>query len=154
MEPCNIKDLLEEKEIKPSLHRIKILDYLMVKKNHPTVEMIYADLSTDIPTLSKTTIYNTLKTFIEKGIVQLITIEENEARFDAAVEHHAHLKCIKCSSLYDVETNTDILKLKSIDGHQILESQLYFQGVCNVCNLWMFIISICRGSAKSPTKIA
>ena len=136
MEYLNTKDILDKNGIKPSLHRIKILDYLMTNRRHPTVEKIYNDLSQDIPTLSKTTIYNTLKTLLKTGIVQAITIEENEVRFDATTECHAHLKCIKCGQLFDVSLDTDLLYLKSIDGHQIHENHIYFKGICNRCNLY------------------
>ena len=60
METTEIKNILSKNGIKPSLHRMKILDYLLKMKNHPTVDTIYKDISGDIPTLSKTTVYNTL----------------------------------------------------------------------------------------------
>ena len=57
---------LSAHNIKPSLQRLAIYSYLLEKKNHPTVDMIYSDLHPSMPTLSKTTVYNTLKLFIEK----------------------------------------------------------------------------------------
>ncbi|MFC1669732.1 Fur family transcriptional regulator, partial [Spirochaetota bacterium] len=114
MESLQISDILSEKGVKPSLHRIKIYEYLAAKKNHPTADMIYKDISGDIPTLSKTTIYNTLRTFYDNDIVQAITIEENEVRFDADMMHHAHFKCSKCGSIYDVEIDNPIFSAKSI----------------------------------------
>ena len=62
----NIGEYLKAHEIKPSYQRIKIFQYLVENKNHPTVDMIYKALCTEIPTLSKTTVYNTLNLFIEK----------------------------------------------------------------------------------------
>ena len=37
--------------------------------NHPTVETIYKELIDEIPTLSKTTVYNTLKQFVNILII-------------------------------------------------------------------------------------
>ena len=37
------------------------MEYLMAHRTHPTVDEIYLALSPSIPTLSKTTVYNTLK---------------------------------------------------------------------------------------------
>ena len=64
---------------------------------------IYCDLSNDIPTLSKTTVYNTLKLFVENGITSTLTIEENEVRYDAIMTEHAHFKCDGCGTIYDIE---------------------------------------------------
>ena len=61
----NIGHYLKSKSIRPSLQRIRILEYLIKNRNHPTVEMIYNELLCEMPTLSKTTIYNTLKLFVE-----------------------------------------------------------------------------------------
>jgi Fur family transcriptional regulator, peroxide stress response regulator len=133
MELSEIKNILSKNGIKPSLHRMKVLEYLMRMKNHPTVDTIYKNISGDIPTLSKTTVYNTLKTFQESGIVQAITIEDNEVKYDVTTEKHAHFKCNRCSQLFDLPVDTKVLHLKSIGGHLIKESQLYFKGICKSC---------------------
>ena len=51
--------------IHPSVQRIAIMDYLIKHRTHPTVDEVYTALSDEIPTLSKTTVYNTLKLFAE-----------------------------------------------------------------------------------------
>jgi Fur family transcriptional regulator, peroxide stress response regulator len=133
MESSEIKNILSRNGIKPSLHRMKVMEYLMRMKNHPTVDTIYKNISDDIPTLSKTTVYNTLKTFQESGIVQAITIEDNEVKYDATVDKHAHFKCSRCGQLFDLPIDTKVLHLRSIGGHLIKESQLYFKGICKSC---------------------
>jgi Fur family transcriptional regulator, peroxide stress response regulator len=133
MKSLQASEILKESGIKPSLHRIKILEYLIEKKNHPTVDLIFKDISGEIPTLSKTTIYNTLKTFHENNIVQLLTIEGNEVKYDVILEKHAHFKCIRCEKLYDLSVSTKPLTLKNIDGHKILDGQLSYRGICKNC---------------------
>lgn len=133
MESLQIKDLLENAGIKPSLHRLKILDYLFRNRNHPTVDTIYRDIHSEIPTLSKTTIYNTLKSLVEKNIVLAITIEDKEVRFDACTDNHAHLKCVSCNELYDIDLDSAIYQIKSIEGHRIIQTHVYFRGICKKC---------------------
>ncbi|HNR88091.1 MAG TPA: Fur family transcriptional regulator [Spirochaetota bacterium] len=130
----DVVQLLEEKHIKPSLHRIKILEYLMVHRNHPNVDMIYKAIGKEIPTLSKTTIYNTLKIFQESGIVQFLTVEENEVRFDATMQHHAHFRCVTCGAVHDIELSSKVFEMESVDGHRITGSQIYFFGHCRDCS--------------------
>lgn len=58
---------LEDCGLRPSVQRLLIMDYLLSHHTHPTVEEVYRDLCKKCPTLSKTTVYNTLRLFSEKG---------------------------------------------------------------------------------------
>lgn len=133
MKSLQAKEILENNNIKPSLHRLRILQYLLENRTHPTVDMIYQDIIGEIPTLSKTTIYNTLKTFLDKHVVLAITIEDNEVRFDAYVHDHGHFKCVECGNLYDVDINVKGLNFSEIEGHSISEKHYYFKGTCKNC---------------------
>ena len=97
----NIKEYLLEHNIKPSYSRIHIMEYLLSKKSHPTVDEIYKELAKDIPTLSKTTVYNTLSIFADNNIARVVTIEDNETRYDADMLNHGHFKCKSCGVVYD-----------------------------------------------------
>ena len=72
----NARDYLEKCGIKPSLQRIAVVEYLMENRIHPTADDIYHALCILVPTLSKTTVYNTLKLFAYQGAVQVLTIKE------------------------------------------------------------------------------
>lgn len=130
----NIGEYLKAHEIKPSYQRIKIFQYLVEKRNHPTVDMIYKALCTEIPTLSKTTVYNTLNLFIEKKIVNVIVIEENETRYDSVMGVHGHFKCEKCGEIFDVDIDEEILKDKLSEKYEIKEQHYYFKGICQDCS--------------------
>jgi len=69
-------DRLLEHNIKPSMQRIAIMEYLMEHPIHPSADDIYTALSPSMPTLSKTTVYNTLKLFSEQGAALMLTIDE------------------------------------------------------------------------------
>ena len=93
---------LEEKNIRPSVQRMAIYNFLAENPVHPTVDTIYTALSPQMPTLSRTTVYNTLRQFSECGLVQTITIEDGELRYDADTSNHLHFKCIKCGKIFDI----------------------------------------------------
>jgi len=124
---------LTTNNIKPSLQRLKIFEYLHDNKQHPTVDRIYTDLVGEMPTLSKTTVYNTLKLFIDNGITSTFTIDGNEARYDAIMEEHAHFKCNECGYVYDVEIDTLKLKFNKLNDFQIDNTNIYLKGKCNKC---------------------
>lgn len=134
----NLKDMLIKNGISPSYHRLKIYEYLWGNKTHPTADDIYNAIIKQIPTLSKTTIYNTLKTFGEKGLVSNITIEDNEVRYDAEISFHGHFKCTVCGILYDIDPEHIVIEKKTgpgkkIEGHLITEKQVYYKGICKKC---------------------
>ena len=129
----NLAKTLNEKDIKPSYQRIKILEYLITKRSHPTVDKIFNDLLKEIPTLSKATVYNTLDLFKEANLARIITIENNETRYDAKVASHGHFKCESCGSIYDFEVNIDNLSTDSLEHFKINEKNVYFRGICPKC---------------------
>ena len=130
----SVGDFLKSHDIKPSYQRVKIYEFLKNSKEHPTVDVIYSALNPEIPTLSKTTVYNTLKVFIEKGIAMAITIDENEVRFDADVDMHGHFKCYNCHNVFDFNME-DLEMPPMLNGFQIMERQLFYYGLCDHCNL-------------------
>jgi Fe2+ or Zn2+ uptake regulation protein len=129
----NIGDFLKTNNIKPSYQRIKIYEYLMGTTEHPTVDTIYRALLGEIPTLSKTTVYNTLNLFVDNNIALLITIEENEARYDADTSVHGHFKCDNCGAVLDFRTDLSDLLITQLEGCSVTEKHIYFRGTCGAC---------------------
>lgn len=124
-------EILSERGVKPSYQRIRIYDYLVCMKNHPTAETIFNELHSELPTLSKTTVYNTLHLFCRKGIVQSIEIEENEVRFDADISRHGHFKCNQCGCVYDFSIQD--ISYTELDGFLINSQKVFFYGLCGDC---------------------
>jgi Fe2+ or Zn2+ uptake regulation protein len=119
-----LKDVLKTKDLKPTYQRIKILEYLDKHGNsHPTVEMIYEALCRKIPTMSMTTVYNTLNAFLEKGLVSEVTITGTEVRYDFK----------KCGKIIDIDIKCPIADKKKIYGHKIEEFHRYIKGICKDC---------------------
>lgn len=128
-----IRGFLESKGVKPSFQRLKILEYLLKHRNHPSVDTIFQALGDDIPTLSKTTVYNTLSLFTQKGIVASLTVVNNELRYDVLKDPHAHFQCAICSRLYDIPLKNDLFLTDFIEEHQVEDIQVTFKGVCKNC---------------------
>jgi Fe2+ or Zn2+ uptake regulation protein len=127
-------EALRNHGIPPSLQRIKILEYLHKNRIHPTVDVIYKNLINDIPTLSKTTIYNTLKAFVDKGLITELSIFENESRYDINTHSHIHFRCDNCNQIYDLDFPSLFVEDQMIEGHKIREQHVYLKGTCAKCN--------------------
>ena len=131
----SLKSILEEKGIKPTYQRLKVFEYMNKNTiNHPTVEMIYERLLKDIPTISMTTVYNTLSVFLEKGLVSAITITGTEMRYDFNTVSHHHFLCKHCGQIIDIEVTCPFSEgKKSNHGHRVEEVHGYFKGICKDC---------------------
>jgi Fur family peroxide stress response transcriptional regulator len=128
-----LKEELKLKHINLSFQRLKVLEYLAQNHNHPTVDRIYTDLQRDISTLSRTTVYNTLRILLEAGLVRTITIEDNEVRYDIEVKDHGHFKCESCGTIYNFSVDMDSLTSKDLSRFMINDRSVYFKGICPSC---------------------
>lgn len=127
----DIKNFLKGHNIKPTLIRVKILEYLWNTREHPDADMIFEEISKFIPTLSKASVYNTLNLFLQHNIIQEIKIENEQIRYDGFTGRHAHFKCIKCGKLIDVEL--ECKDCRPLIKGKILQEHIYFVGICEEC---------------------
>mgnify|MGYP003429594140 CR=1 FL=1 len=125
---------LQNAGIRPSLQRIAIYAYMCEHPVHPDVETVYDDLYPIYPTLSKTTVYNTLKLFEENKIVRSIKIEDDKLRFDADMSEHVHFKCTKCGKIFDIPMNQDLQGYSLPKGFETSKIQLNLWGLCPDCS--------------------
>ena len=130
---AEVGNRLLEFGIKPSLQRIAIMEYLMEHWTHPTADVIFSDLYPSIPTLSKTTVYNTLKLLEEQGAIQAIHIDEKNLRYDADISLHAHFKCKQCGAIHDLPLKEGSLEISDSEDFILTEYQVYCKGYCKQC---------------------
>ncbi len=125
------QERLQRHEIKPSVQRMAVLDYLMNNPVHPTADMIFNALYPSIPTLSKATVYNTLNLLTEKGVIKMITIDEKNARYDANENPHMHFKCSTCGEIHDIAFLPPAIE--GLQNYQITDMHIYCRGICPNC---------------------
>lgn len=126
--------LLLKFDIKPSVQRTAVMDFLLNNRIHPTIDEIYMALSPIMPTLSKTTVYNTLDLFVEKGAVRALAIDEKNARFDVDISDHAHFICRQCGAVHDIfNLPKETYRIPENTGFKIDAVEVSYTGICNVC---------------------
>jgi Fe2+ or Zn2+ uptake regulation protein len=124
---------LKEQNVKLSNRRMKVLKYLSENQHHPTVDQIYNGLLNEVPNLSKTTVYSTLRTLMEAGLVKVINIEDNETRYDVVTETHGHFKCEDCGTILNFAVDIQSFSTEELKGFKIVDRNVYFKGVCPKC---------------------
>ncbi len=126
-------ELLRAHGVRPSHQRVHVLGHLLAHPEHPTVEAIHAALLPSMPTLSKTTVYNTLGVLCQAGLVRMVKIEGHEARYDAVLSEHGHCRCDRCGRIDDFEIDIGLLIRTLPEGFRIRQRDVYLHGLCRAC---------------------
>jgi Fur family transcriptional regulator, peroxide stress response regulator len=84
---------LKKSNLKVTPQRMAVLEALNNLKKHPTADNIKEYVLKNHPNIAVGTIYRTLETFVEKGVVKKVKTEKDIMRYDAILERHHHLYC-------------------------------------------------------------
>ncbi len=124
---------LKSRNIRLSYQRLMVLEYLRRNLSHPTVDQVFTALQKHIPTLSRTTVYTTLRVLTEAGLTQALTIEDGEIRYDLRTQGHGHFQCDACGKIRDFTLDIDKLSSPDLRDCRILNKNVYFNGLCPDC---------------------
>ena len=131
---AELREELIKAGIRPSVQRLAIFEYVRQSCEHPTAEVVYEALCDELGSLSLTTVYNTLKLFVDAGLISMLTIDDTFRCFDGNRSCHAHFRCDRCGRIVDLEMKKDFLSLvEGLDNYVINDAQLYLKGLCPVC---------------------
>lgn len=126
----------KKEKLKLTPQRIAIYEMLKSTKAHPSAESIYDSIKDQYPTMSLATVYKTLKTLAQIGLIQEINVGEGNFRYDANALPHPHIMCINCGRVDDID-GADLGFIndyaKNYTDYNILSSKVYFYGVCPNC---------------------
>jgi len=125
--------ILKQNQLKITPQRLAIMKYLDEHRTHPTADRIYIDLKEKNPALSKTTVYNSVETLKEHGIIQSLTISGSELRYDFENKMHHHFLCTKCGTIIDIDIKCPNIGKIIESGHNVEEVHGYFKGICKKC---------------------
>lgn len=117
--------------------RNAIYDCLCQSKAHPSAEVIYTQLKTEIPDLSLGTVYRNLNLFKQQGLAISVATVHGVERFDGNTSPHVHFICSDCAAVIDLE-EMEVPKSLSIaaersSGGKVAECNLCFTGTCRNC---------------------
>lgn len=108
----------------------------MPENHHPSPEEVYAKVRKLIPSISQATVYKTLHTFVEHGILRELSPHHGTLRVDINTHTHHHLFCTECKSVVDIEEDDlDPVKFKRRlpKGFRVERVSVEIQGLCEKC---------------------
>ena len=125
---------LKDCGLKVTPQRIAVFDAVINLNNHPRAENITEFIKNNHPNIATGTVYKTLETLVQCGIIKKVKTDRDVMRYDAIIEKHHHLYCSETDRIedyYDNELNDIIdnyLKKKSIPDFTIEEIKLQIVG--------------------------
>jgi Fur family peroxide stress response transcriptional regulator len=89
--------------LKVTHQRLHIYRELIKVDDHPTAETLYSRLRTAMPTLSLDTVYRTLGTLEQHGLIKRVQTVNAQARYEARMNVHHHFICCNCEKVIDFD---------------------------------------------------
>ena len=122
--------------LKYSRQRESIKANLMDRRDHPTADMVYADIRKIFPNISLGTVYRNLALLSDLGEIRKFAGEGGAERYDWKTEPHNHFTCRRCGCVQDIDgQQINMLREQAdqqFDG-RIDDCSIMFYGVCAGC---------------------
>ncbi|MEW6248115.1 MAG: Fur family transcriptional regulator [Nitrospirota bacterium] len=134
--PVRLQQRFQEKGLKLTPQRLAIYQMLMNTEAHPTADDIYHAVKQTFPMLSLNTVYYTLTALKEAGLIWEVPVEHASSRYDANMDQHHHLVCVRCGKIEDLYDETlDHLRPSAAHqrGFDIRTHRVEFRGYCEPC---------------------
>ena len=129
-------DALRAHGIVVTAQRLAVLR-AVAKAPHSTADHVAGLARTDIGSISKQSVYDTLNSFVERGIVRRIQPIGSPALYEDRVgDNYHHVMCRSCGAVGDVDCavgERPCLHASQTHGFAIDEADVTYWGLCPQC---------------------
>ncbi len=125
--------------IKHSKQRDAIRQFLMSRTDHPTAEVVYANVIKEFPSISLGTVYRNLSFLVENGQAIKVPCEDGSVHFDGNVHPHYHFQCKTCGAVLDldmdgIEEAQSLNRAAAANFKGMIDGNVtFFYGTCPDC---------------------
>lgn len=132
----DFRDKCARHKLRITPQRTAIYKELIKRNDHPSAEFIYKSVRKTLPNISFDTVYRTLLTFTEAGLLDIVEGYSGQKRFEPNLNPHHHLRCLKCGGITDFANKAyDSIKVPGNleKGFRVLSKKVVLEGVCEKC---------------------
>ena len=127
-----ILEKLRKSGLRATPQRIAIYEALE-SFGHAKPEAVFEKVRKKFEGISIATVYSSLNTLAEKGVISRLILSDNSQYFDITNIPHSHFVCRECGTVFDVEdricpSGIEAKKIGKIDFYNLV-----YYGVCNRC---------------------
>ena len=98
----DVSQLLESHGIRPTQQRVKVAQVLLAAPTHMTADQLLATLKQSPSRVSKATVYNTLKLFVDHGLARQIHLDPDRCVYDSTMAPHHHFQNVETGEMIDI----------------------------------------------------
>jgi len=134
VESENIQACLTAHKLRITPQRVAVYEAILCLGNHPTAEEILDFVRIRHPNIALGTVYNTLETFMEKGMISKLQTDGDIMRYDVVKVRHHHLYCsdpLQIRDYFDEELNgylEEYFRSREIPGFRVDDIKVYIIG--------------------------
>jgi Fur family peroxide stress response transcriptional regulator len=148
-----LETISRQRNLPVTVQRRVVLDALLDRHDHPTVDQLYEDVKERMPGVSRTTIYRALETLVDLGLARRTNHFEASARFDGNTDHHHHLVCRSCNRVTDIDhPSLNKFAPPSLGNiaFEVLDYSIHLEGLCAECKKSASKTTVKKRAAKRP----
>jgi Fur family ferric uptake transcriptional regulator len=132
-----LENILIAKQITPTPMRVMVLEYIL--KQSTAISL--GDLEEELQHSDNTTLYRTVKTFEEKGLIHTIkdgneatkyALCEEDCTIGVHYDRHIHFYCINCQEITCLPKE-NMPEVKLPESFQLQEVSFVARGICDAC---------------------
>lgn len=113
----HLSGFLQDHGVQPSAQRVAIARFVLHTDRHPTADEVLAEVRRDFPMVSRATVYNTIKLFMEKGLLRIHQLDGGVTVCDANTARHHHFIDEDTGEIVDVPWDAvDVRRLDELAG--------------------------------------
>lgn len=119
-----------------SHQRERIYRAVCESDEHPTANMVYESLRTEMPKLSLGTVYRNLNQLSDAGRLKKIPLPDGGCRFDKTTKSHSHIVCEHCGQVADVMLPVLEPLERAVEKETAFQLRSYdvvLRGLCSGC---------------------
>jgi Fur family transcriptional regulator, stress-responsive regulator len=129
-------DVLRQHGLQVTAQRLAVMRTL-ARHPHSTADTIVDAVTTEIGSISRRSVYDTLGVLVDKGVLRRIQPAGSAARYEDRVgDNHHHLVCRNCGHTADVDCAVgDVPCLEPLNaaGFDVDEAEVVYWGTCPGC---------------------
>jgi len=131
------QEILKGSKLRITNSRTQVLNFFLKQK----YAVPHSDIELELEALDRVTIYRTLNTFLEKGLIHEVNDGSGAIKYAVCAEHcheghhhdnHVHFRCMKCKQTRCLESMV-IPQMDLPQGYTFQQANLVIEGLCADC---------------------
>lgn len=124
------------RELHMTPQRKSVYEVVRQATDHPTAADVMERLREEGQKLAYATVYNSLRYLTDTGAIQELKIGSGAARYDARLEAHQHVVCMRCGrvdEVFELEPSDYLHAIEQETGYRVENLEVVAKGICPDC---------------------